>query len=66
MRSVFNREHKHRVTLLTREDRTTGSRALPEFKTFVWYTDGSKMRQGTGAGVFGQSLRRRLSFSLGR
>ena len=34
-------------------------------RQFVWYTDGSRMKEGTGAGVFGQTLRR-LSFSLGR
>jgi ribonuclease HI len=40
--------------------------APPEVKGLVWYTDGSKMKEGTGAGFFGQSVKRRLSFSLGR
>jgi hypothetical protein len=52
--------------MLTREDWTEGLGAPPEVKGLVWFTDGSKMREGTGAGVYGQSLRRRLSFSLGR
>jgi ribonuclease HI len=37
-----------------------------EVKGLVWFTDGSKMREGTGAGVYKQSVERRLSFSLGR
>ena len=39
---------------------------IPEVKGLVWYTDGSKMREGTGARVYGQSVRKRLTFSLGR
>jgi ribonuclease HI len=66
VRTAFNLEPKYRVTVLTREDWTKGPGALPEVKVLVWFTDGSKMREGTGAGVYGQSLRRRLSFPLGR
>jgi len=66
MRPAFNLEPKYRVTMLTREDWTKGSGAPPEVKGLIWYTDGSKMREGTRAGVYGQSVRRRLSFSLGR
>jgi hypothetical protein len=66
MRPVFNLEPKYGVTMLTMEEWTTGQGAPPEVKWLVWYTDGSKMKGGTGAGVYGQSLRRRLSFSLGK
>jgi hypothetical protein len=66
MRPAFNLEPKYRVTMLTREDWTRGSGSPPEIKGLVWYTDGSKMKEGTRAGVFGQSVQRRLSFSLGR
>jgi hypothetical protein len=66
MRPAFNLEPKYWVTMLTRKDWTKGPGAPPEVKGLVWYTDGSKMRDGTGAGIYGQSLRRRLSFSLGR
>jgi ribonuclease HI len=66
MRPAFNLEPKYRVTVLTREDWTKGTGAPPAVKGLVWFTDGSKMREGTGAGVYGQSLARRLSFSLGR
>jgi ribonuclease HI len=52
--------------MLTREDWTKGQGAPPEVKGLVWFTDGSKMKGATGAGVYGQSLRRRLSFSLGK
>jgi ribonuclease HI len=52
--------------MLTREDWTTGQGAPSEVKGLVWYRDVSKMKGGTGAGVYGQSLRRRLSFSLGK
>ena len=60
MKPAFNLEPKYRVTMLTREG------PPPEIKGLVWYTDGSRMKEGTGAGVYGQSLKRRLSFSLGR
>ena len=52
--------------MLTRENWSKGSGAPPEVKGLVWYTDGSKMKERTGAGVFGQTVRRRFSFSLGR
>jgi hypothetical protein len=32
----------------------------------VWFTYGPRMTEGTGAGVYGQSDIRRLTFSLGR
>jgi ribonuclease HI len=35
-------------------------------KGLVWYTDGSKTVEGTGAGVYGQSVNRRLSIPLGK
>jgi hypothetical protein len=65
MRPAFNLEPKYRVTMLPKEDWTRGSGSPLEIKGLVWYTDGSKM-EGTGAGVYGQSVKRRLSFSLGR
>ena len=52
--------------MLTGEDWTKGTGALPAVKGLVCFTDGSKMRVQTGAGVYGQSVGRRLSFSLGR
>ena len=66
MRQEFNFEPKYRVTMLTREDWTKGTGASPAVKGLVWFTDASKMREGTAAGVYGQSVGRRLSFSLGR
>jgi hypothetical protein len=66
MRPAFNFEPKYRVTMLTREYWTKGTGALPVIKGLVWFTDGSRMKGGTGAGVYGQSVGRRLSFSLGR
>jgi ribonuclease HI len=66
IRPAFNLEPKYRVTMLTREDWTKGTGTPPAVKGLIWFTDGSKMREVTGAGVYGQSLGRRLSFSLGR
>ena len=64
-RPTFNFEPRYRVILLHRGDWTKGSGAPPEVKGLVWYMDESKM-EGTGAGVYRQSVKRRLSFSLGR
>jgi len=51
--------------MLTREVWTRGSGFPPEIKGLTWYTEGFKM-EGTRAGVFAQSIKRRLSFPLGR
>jgi ribonuclease HI len=66
MRPACNLEPKYRVTKLTREEWTSGTGAPSVVKGLVWFTDGSRMREGTGAGVYGQSVGSRLSFSLGR
>jgi len=66
MRPAYNFEPQYRVTMFTREDWTKATGAPPAVKGLIWFTDGSKMREGTGAGVYGQSVGRRLSFSLGR
>jgi len=42
--------------MLTREDWTKPAGALPAVKGLVLFTDGSKMREGKGAGVYGQSV----------
>jgi len=52
--------------MLTWEDWTKGTGTPPVVQGLVWFTDGSKMKEGTGAGVYGQSVGRRLSFSLGK
>jgi len=52
---AFNLEPKYRVTVLTREDWTIGTGAPPAVKRLIWFTDGSKMRKRTRAGVYGQS-----------
>jgi hypothetical protein len=52
--------------MLTGEDWTKGTGTPPAVKGLVWFTDGSKMKERTGAGVYGQSVGRRLSFCLGR
>ena len=62
MRPAYNFEPQYRVTLLTREDWTKATGAPPAVKGLVWFTDGSRMG---GAGVYGQSVGRRLRFSLG-
>jgi len=66
MRPAFNTEPKYRVTMLTREGWTRGTGAPPVVKGLVWFTDGSRRRGGSRAGVYGQSVRRRLSFSLSK
>jgi hypothetical protein len=66
MRPAFNFEPKYRVTMLTSEDWTKGTGTLPAVKGLICFTDRSKMKEGTVAGVYGQSVGRRLSFCLGR
>ena len=66
MRPAFNLEPKYRVTMLTKEDWTKGTGAPPAVKGLVWLTDGPKTRESTGAGIYGQSVGKRLSFSVGR
>jgi hypothetical protein len=66
IRPAFNFEPKYRVTMLTRKDWTKGTDIPPVIKELNWFTDGSKLKEGTGPQVYGQSVGRRLSFSLGR
>jgi len=66
MRPAYNFEPQYSVTMLTREDWTKATGAPPAVKGLIWFTDGSKMREGTRTGVYGQSVGRRLSSSLGR
>jgi len=50
--------------MLTTQEWTRGP-GTPAVKGLVWFTDGSRAAEGTGAGVYGQSADRRLSISLG-
>ena len=65
MKPVFHLEPKYSVTMLTREEWTTCPRT-PAVKGLVWFTDGSRTAEGTGAGVYGQSANRRLGISLAK
>jgi len=38
--------------MLTREDWTKATGVPPAVKGLIWFTDGSKMREGAGAGVW--------------
>ena len=51
--------------MLTREEWTRGP-GTPAVKGFVWFTDGSRTVERTGAAVYGQSVDRGLSISLGK
>jgi len=66
MRPALNFEPKYGVTMLTRDDWTKGTGTPPVVKGLVCFTSGSKVTEGTGAGVYGQFVGRRLSFSPGR
>jgi len=66
MRPGFEFETKYRVTVLRREERTRGSGTPPTVKGLIWYTDRSRAWRGIGTGDYGQSLRRRLSISIGK
>jgi hypothetical protein len=45
---------------------TTGHVAPPVVKGLIWFTDGSRKKEGTRPGVQEQSVGRSLSISLGR
>jgi hypothetical protein len=66
MKPVFKLESKYRVTVLAREEGTKGPGTPAVVKGHVWYTDGSRTADGTGAEVYGPSVNRRLSISLGK
>ena len=53
MRPSFIFESKYRVTMLNREDWTKGTGTPPVVKGLVWFTDGSKIKEETGAGFYG-------------
>jgi hypothetical protein len=57
-------EPRYRVTMLARGEWARCPGTPPMVKGLVWYTDGSKTVEGTGVGVYGQSVNRRLSISL--
>jgi len=44
---AFNLEPQYRVIMLTREDWTKATDAPPGVKGLVWFTDGTRMREGT-------------------
>ena len=49
--------------MLTRKEWTRGPGTLPTVKRFVWFTNGSRMKEGTGAESMG-NLREEGSVSL--
>jgi hypothetical protein len=55
-RQALNFEPKYGVTMLTREDWTRGTGTPPLAKGPILFTDGSRMKEGTRAGVYGQSV----------
>jgi len=57
---------KYRVAMLTREKWTSGPWTHPVVKGLALFTNGSRRKQGTGAGVYGQYVVRKLSISLGK
>ena len=66
MRPAFSLDPECRVTMVTREDWTKATGASLAIKGLVWFYVGFRMREGIGAGVYWQSVGRRLSFSLCR
>jgi hypothetical protein len=53
MRPPFNLEPKYRVNMRTREDWTKGTGVPPSVKGLLWFVGGSKIKERTGAGVYG-------------
>ena len=63
---IFNLEPKYRFTMLTRGECARGPGTPLAVKGLVWFTDGSRSVEGSVAGIYGQSVGRRLSISLGK
>ena len=51
---------------MTKEEWTKGPGTPPVLEGLARFEDGCRIKEGTGAGVYGQSVGRRLSISLGR
>jgi hypothetical protein len=66
VRLAFNLESQYSVIVLLREVWTETAGVPAAIKGLVWFTELSRMRAGTGAGVYMQSLGWMFSFSLGR
>jgi len=66
MRPVFNLEPKCRVTVLTRKNGSEDLGLLPRLKGSSNLQMDPGSAEGTGAGVFGQSVGRRFSIFLGK
>ena len=70
MKPVFNLEPKYRVTMLTREELTSGPGTPPAVKGLIWFTDGSRLRSDWGWGQWAicrkkaQHLSRKTRYSL--
>jgi hypothetical protein len=64
MKPVFNLEPKYRVTMLARGEWTRGPGNPPVVKGLAWFMEGARTVEGSGAGVYGQSVNRRLSIPL--
>jgi hypothetical protein len=66
MKPNFNLELKYRVTMLARGEWIRGPGTPIAIKELVWFMDRSRNVEGTGSDVYGQSVDRRLSISLGK
>jgi len=66
MRPAFNPEPKYRVTMLTGEDLTKGNGSPTAVKRAELVHRRVQDEGGAGAAVYGKSVGRMLSFTLGR
>jgi len=62
MKPAFNLKPQNMVTMLTMEHWTKAFGASLTIKEFVWCKVGARIREGTGAGVYWQSVGRSLTF----
>jgi ribonuclease HI len=66
MKPVYNLEPKYRVTMLARDEWMRSPRTPPVVKGLDLFTDGSRTAEGTGMGVYWQTVNRKLSIPLGK
>ncbi|XP_074114897.1 uncharacterized protein LOC141537672 [Cotesia typhae] len=61
----YHFSHHYKVLIPSRQDWERGSKSILSPPGLVWYTDGSKMEKGAGAGIYSSGPKTEISLRLG-